>query len=217
MDVRRQRRGRRSGKSDRRVLKGIVHAEFSGKVLRGRFDPPQCIAAPWNNLTVAYIESISSTPTSTTVGSIAIGLRGQIGLVAAQTIELRFVRLGVWIVDAIGVTNNLAIRADALLRPATSGSHQWIEDTGTTARPAHCHYLWPRSEQNVVFTIPTDNAVAIYQTDTKGASTTFVHLRVLWRPVGGDPIPSFRKLAICGPPSRSDSVSESGASSVVLL
>lgn len=206
-------RGRRT--RTRRVVRNFVtptqlHRQTVGYSPRGRYDPPSIVATPWNSLVVAFSSAAPTVGvTDTTVGSLAIALRGQIGLGNTTALSLRFTRVNVWSgissIDAIG--SNIALRPTNLSSP--NMRYVWIEDRGTVARPAHMHWSWPVSDRNVVFSTALSSDTVIFQVDHHATSAWFVHVHLLWKPTGGDPIPTYRLLPTPAPSRSSHSDSES--------
>lgn len=164
-----------------------------GRVLRGQFDPPRVISNPWNTLVLSAAGSEESSGITTfTIKSFAILLRSQIGLPESVVLLLRILRIGLWsnAADVVQAPLILALQPAHLQSGASIAYHQWIEDIGTPSRPAHCHFLWPRNEADFVFNSNDNSSTIIAQFDHVAAFGYYLHLHVLWRPQGGDPIPT---------------------------
>lgn len=164
-----------------------------GRVLRGSFDPPRVISNPWNTLVLSAAGSEDSAGiTAFTVNSFATLLRSQIGLPTTLVLFMRILRISIWstAADVVSSPLNFALQPAHLQSGATNAFHQWIEDIGTPTRPAHCHFLWPRNEADFVFNSSENSSVVVAQFDHSAAFGYYIHVHVLWRPQGGDPIPS---------------------------
>jgi hypothetical protein len=122
-------------------------------------------------------------------------LRRQIGLVDAQEVSLRIAMVSCWSTIA-----ELTSQSEFALRPAAlnkSGVYWgWLEDQGTLSRPSHVHWTWPVTDRNVILRSKEDPTVVIFQLDTHPSFLGRVHLHVLWKPAGGDPVPSFRVRSV---------------------
>lgn len=200
-------RGNRRQRTTRRVKNFVTPAQLRrdnrGFIPRGRFDPPRIVTQPWNSVTLAAFSSISAAGVHDySVSSLTTLLQTQLGT-NANALLLRFMRVDVWTTPIDVVTNtalNFALRASDLMAPDESdGYMQWIEDFGTQARPAHCHYVWPQTSQTRVFASQQDGATAIFSVDVPIAQSLIVHVHVLWKFWQADPVPSSRLQLIPTP------------------
>lgn len=167
--------------------------ELSGYSPQGPFDPPRVIATPWNTIVLAGLSAaIEPGITSTTVAQLAVLLKSQIGIPTAAEVPFlfRFMRIGIWstITDTVNGVQSLALLPADLNRGGSVRA--WIEDRGTIARPSHCHWVWSRPESLVTFHSVDNASVVIYEVDHGNNYTWNSHVHVLWRPAGGDPIPT---------------------------
>lgn len=167
--------------------------DLEGFSPRGQFDPPRVIATPWNSLVLAGLSAAPEAgSTTTTVSTLATLLKSQLGIPTSAEVPflMRFLRVDIWntVTDTVnGVTSIALLPEDFNYQGA---QRQWIEDRGTVARPGHCHWVWSRSESLKVYH-SVDRASSIIFSVDHGANYTWtVHVHVLWRPAGGDPIPT---------------------------
>lgn len=196
----RTRRGRSTGLY--RVSRNFVtprqlHDRERGFSSQGPFDPPSVVATPWNTIVLAFRSTYSEKGTTpVTMAGLATVLRTQTGLAASQKLLMRFQRVSLWttVADTVVGATDFALRP-ADLRTVTPHGRQWLEDVGTTARPAHVHWTWSAVEQNAVFSTDLDGAMTVYVVDHQDNFTCYVHVHVLWRPLGADPVPTYRRLA----------------------
>lgn len=179
------------------VTPAQLHRESHGIAPKGRFDPPRIVVNPWNSLVINTVAIYNEAGVNElSISSLATALRVQIGLNTDQRLLMRFRRVDIWTTPQTVVTSqvNLALLPENLT-PLSAGSTsqlQWIEDYGTAVRSAHCHYVWPASMSNAVFDSTDSSAFVIYSVDHSASVGVINHVHVLWRPYGGDPVPSFR-------------------------
>lgn len=193
-------RGRASrGRARRFVTRRQLTARDGGYAPRGTFDPPRVVSTPWFPVVLAGVLSYTDAGVkSISVSSIVALLKQQLGISAATfPVLLRFLRVSMWsTLTALAGTGGtyIAMRPSELigLNPGT-----WLEDEGTVARPAHVHWMWPRADATKVFNSTSDADVVVVYTDVAGQYQVFIHLHVLWRPNGGDPIPSRSLFLQC--------------------
>jgi len=174
-----------------------LHRDNRGYVPRGRFDPPRIIVQPWNSVTLAAFSSIQAAGVvDYTVESLAVLLRSQIGAPTNSNLILRFSRVDIWTTPIDVVTNtalNIALRPASFYAPdAEDGNYPWIEDFGTVTRPAHCHYVWAQSQQQRTYVTSENSNVTIFSVDVPIAQSIIIHVRVLWKFLAADPVPSSR-------------------------
>jgi len=179
------------------VTTAQLHRDNRGYVPRGRFDPPRIVVQPWNSVTLAAFSSITQAGIAQySVSSIGTLLKSQIGAPDTSALVIRVSRVDVWTTPTDVLTNtalNLALRPSSLYAPdAEDGSYQWIEDFGTATRPAHCHFVWPQSQQARTYVTSENTDVVIFAVDVPIAQSIVIHLRVLWKFLAGDPVPSTR-------------------------
>lgn len=172
---------------------------MNGGLVRGRMHPPTNSASPWNNYVLTTVwKSTDTTPLKTiqcvSAKSVEVLLRGELGLIATQEINLRCARVDVWVPPAFSTGDKNSIvfapcdwtnkeKCDAV------SILNWYEAWGTNVQPAHTHYVWPRSIATQV--IKNDADVVLFQFDIKVVATQYilkVHLQ--WRPANPDPRPT---------------------------
>lgn len=175
------------------VTPAQLRRENHGFAPRGSFDPPRIIATPWNSLVLAGLSSATDAGvTQTTVNTLITLLKSQLGIAPADTTPylIRFQRLDMWSTtqDTVSGTSSFGMLPSDLL----DGGHNqtWLEDRGTTARPAHLHWVWSASQQTRVFDSSVEGNSIVYSTDHAANWTWNVHVHILWRFKGGDPIPT---------------------------
>lgn len=184
------------------VTPAELNRRLRGFAPQGSFDPPRIVANPWNSLVIAAaVNNATAGTAQITCGSLATSLRGQIGLPQSVVLLMRFQRVSVWTtpVDVVSNALNFALLpADLVI---ARSNRQWLEDAGTPARPAHLHFVWSSSEQNIVFQSTNSSTVVVFSLDTDDAFGGVAHVHVLWRPDGGDPIPT-RTISLLRPDDR---------------
>lgn len=194
-------RGRsRRGRSITRVSRNFVtplelRRHEQGFVPRGRFDPPRIVANPWNSIVLAGNVTVEAAETTNfTLASARTLLSSQIGLPATTDYEIRVSRVDIWstLADStINLNSSLALSPSGLT--SAYSNYPWIEDRGTVARPAHMHYVWPVSQSTIVNSTADGTSLIIFYIDHGANAGWTVHLHILWRPVNGDPIPTYRR------------------------
>lgn len=176
------------------VTKQQLRRREGGFAPRGRYDPPRVVATPWNTVTLAGIVNYDSAGVKAfSVNNVVNFLKQQIGVSAGTfPVLIRFESISVWsTLSALVGTGGtyISVRPSDLIRLSPG---KWLEDEGTISQPAHVHWVWPESNRQVIFSSTVDINVVPFYIDVAGAYQPFFHLRVLWRPNGGDPIPSYR-------------------------
>lgn len=175
-----------------------LRRDFQGYIPRGPFDPPRVVANPWNSVVLSTAGTDANAgPTTLTVSAFKTVLQNQLGL--SSDVFIRFIRVSVWssVTDLVAGQLNLALQPSHLQSLTRAAEHQWIEDIGTPARPANVHFVWPRNESDFVFNTSSDGAYVIVTLDHGANFSYYLHIHVLWRPIGGDPIPTrFLQAAI---------------------
>jgi len=194
-------RGRSSRVRTTKVVRNFVtrrqlHREQSGFSPRGRFDPPSVITNPWNSVVLVsrgLTASAADCFTNTTLNTLLISQLGLTGITAE--LVMRILRVDFWLDSSGSQSANLGLQPVSFFNKIQGKQVkpvQWIEDVGTTLRPAHCHYVWPIAEQKVVFG-STQDTTSIFCFDTKAENLSFtIHVHVLWRSNEADQVPSFR-------------------------
>lgn len=166
---------------------------------RGRFDPPRVVDTPaWPLVIEARIAPSDQGLATYTIGSIRQVCQGQLGLGSTfGDYSLRFTRIDVWTLpaDVISAGTLVALRIADFVN--TSDSRQswssWQEDCGTTARPGHCHAVWPYSQQQIWHT-QADGVRALYQLDHPAQFSGLVHVHVYIMFNSGDVVPTYRRF-----------------------
>lgn len=183
-------RGQRRSRRGTRAMMTQISNRISGFVPRGSFDPPSVIVNPWNSLVLCGTSASNDAGVSTvTLDNAHTLFCSQTGIALTQDISIRVLRVGVWGTgaDAVLPTAGIALRPRAFI---SNSARQWIEDYGTTARVAHCHYVWPDADNQYVFQWSTQKNRVLYDVDHGAAFSWVNHIHILWKPVGGDPIPT---------------------------
>lgn len=208
-----RRRGGRRARGSRFATRGQLRSEIQGSVPRGTFDPPVVVTSPWNSLVVSATSSFETSGYSQLkISDVIVAIQTQLGFNSTQKMYIRFSRLDVWtsVSDAVIGPLSFAIEpADLLSAHITRVTYrQWLEDIGTQARPAHCHYIWSRAEQQVVFASDSDGAIIILNIDHGANFSCYWHIHVLWRVYGGNPIGFRNTLTLTSVPPESDCSSD---------
>jgi len=178
------------------VTKAQMHRDLEGYSPKGRFDPPGIISNPWNSVVLVSRGLTASASACFTTNSIFTLIKSQLGLTGiTANLVFRLLRLDFWLDSSGSESPNLAIQPISFLAVIESKPAkvvQWIEDVGTSVRPAHCHYVWPQAEQRVVFE-SVQTAYNLFCFDTKAEKLSFtMHIHILWRSNDADLVPSFR-------------------------
>lgn len=167
--------------------------DFSGYSPQGPFDPPRIIATPWNTIVLAGLSAAPDAGvTETTISQLTTLLKSQIGIPTAADIPFlfRFMRVSIWstLTDTINGVQSLGLQASDL--NSGGSTRAWIEDRGTVARPSHCHWVWSRAESLITFNSSSQGNTIIFRVDHGVNYSWNLHVHMLWRPAGGDPIPT---------------------------
>jgi hypothetical protein len=195
-------RGRSSRVRTTKVVRNFVtrrqlHREQSGFSPRGRFDPPSVVSNPWNSVVLVSRGLTASAAACFTNTSVITLLKSQLGLTGLTAdLVFRLLRVDFWLDSSGSESPNLGLQPVSFFNKLEGGkvskAVQWIEDVGTSVRPAHCHYVWPLAEQKVVFA-SSQSATNLFCFDTKAEKLSFtMHVHVLWRSNDADQVPSFR-------------------------
>lgn len=196
-------RGRARGRSTRLyrtrrnyVTPAQLRRDNQGMFPRGRFDPPRVVVTPWNSIVLAALSTPSAAGSySYNVTSIATLFRNQVGAPNTLNINFRVQRVDMWTTPGDVIQNtalNFGLRPSSLVGPdADDDVFPWVEDFGTTARPAHLHFVWPISHQNRIFVSNESGNTVVFHVDTPVVQSFSVHIHLLWRISGGDPTPSY--------------------------
>lgn len=189
MARRRRNGGRRKRGRGRKTRNGII---------RGSQHPPSSSASPWNCLTLASIWTSSNTAgiACFMIKQIRTAIRTEIGLETSQLIDLRYLRVDLWVPPSQTVTgrNNIILSpsdySDAAICKSWSQLN-WYEAWGTVAEPAHLHYVWPRSISNRVLAYEYPDDLTLFRLDVPSGDVSYiVKSHVLWRPSNPDPRPT---------------------------
>lgn len=202
----RRRRGRgrrRRGRMMPFVTRASLRRAEHGAVPRGRFDPPDTIVQPWNRVVLNYTATSDTTPYVANLATVYQLLIIQLGLKACTSLRLglRFERIDVWSQLQLDTgMSNIALAARMLRQPGNivQGKtyydwYRFVEDRGTLARPAHCHWIWPSLDST--FMIDTNYSTLtdpVFKIDGIKNVNATVHLHVMWRGITTDPVPSYR-------------------------
>lgn len=184
-----------------------VNRRLQGAINKGPFDPPATCSNPWNQVVLVSRGVTTKDPSAITSSSLFILLKSQLGLegITGQ-LSMRIRRCGMWLdTSQQGGTADLGISAYSLTwfyGMTSARARAWIEDVGTLVRPAHCHYVWPDTDQQVILN-SGDQVKNVLAYDASAANIPFtVHFHILWRATDVDLVPTFRKY-----PTLSETVS----------
>lgn len=205
----RRSRGRGARVRGARTIRAQLRVDYDGVAPRGRNDPPRIVANPWNSIVLIARGLTTGKLQEVTPSSLRTLLVSQAGLdgLTAQ-LDFRFLRVDVWLdpittVSGGAGTSNLGLLPTAWQATSLS-ARTWIEDVGTSVRHAHCHYIWPRIDQNSI--VNSSYNLRVFAIDTKVADLGFTqHVHLLWRSRTADLVPSFR----LGEPFESLSIDDS--------
>lgn len=188
----------RKRKGRRLKRRGTMKRAFNGGLVRGSLQPRTVSASPWNKLALtSFIEPI---PDATkkffciNISEVRKQLKTELGITDTK-ITMRFIRVSIWTSPAVaGSDQNFIVLSPADLSnvPACDKPRQanWYEAWGTVVRPAHIHYVWPRSQSVRVVTDNDDGELVLMDLKTTTAIKYIYRFDVLWRPETPDPRPS---------------------------
>lgn len=157
-----------------------------GLVMKGMpSDPPKIVVAPWNTLTlVKNLSILPSSPVTITKTNVLDYLRVQLGLpvtVQNNFARIRFVKVRAWL-DQGAISTPMAL----LMEPfAIIGEDfaEKIEDWSGDVQYAKCGFVWPRAQQEAVFSARGGADDTIVRFSISGgdvAKQLIMYLEILW-------------------------------------
>lgn len=202
---------------------------FNGGLVRGRMHPTVTSASPWNSYTLTSTWTAAKETDAGVVCFLAsqlrTGIRGELGLDGAKSIDLRLLRVDVWVPPTLATSDRNFIvlsPSDWTTQDSCSGWSQinWYEGWGTAVQPAHVHYVWPKSISTIV--LPYQDDFALFRFDIKAKCQYIIKFHVLWRVSNPDPRPTAENVGVLhparehlrSPPSQEGFVDLSGLASL---
>lgn len=187
--------GRRRRGGGRRKRRSGGKRTLKGGLLKGRQHPTTTSSSPWNSLTLTNVWTGKEAGiTCFIMQQLQIALRGELGLDPKQAVDIRVLRIDIWVppTSTATVRNYIVFSPSDWSNKAICGSWSqmnWYESWGTVAEPAHLHYVWPKSM--TIMTQPYENTAAVlFRMDVKANQQYIMKHHVLWRPSNPDPLPT---------------------------
>lgn len=186
---RRTRRSRRVPANLQSELRKQHGLDYRGIVARGRTDPPRVLFTPWNNLTLTFTYTNS---TSAAVNKcfdfftdIKNAFAGQSGLsTTAIDIGVRIMSAQFWHIATEAPINNV-VRArfysliEGINTCGITDTLAQIQDYGDKMRNATAKFVWPRTHSSNTYPI---SSTRIWSRITTGIGQTILcHVQVLWK------------------------------------
>lgn len=211
--MKKQQRKGRKGRGRRNVTK----RNFNGGITRGSVQPRTVSASPWCHVALtSFTEPAGLSDAKyfcVTFKAVRDQLKVELGL-GATTVNMRIVRVSIWTSPTVaGSDSNFIVMSPADLSQAPKDCNvyrqmNWYEAWGTVVRPAHIHYVWPKSQS--VRVINEADVGELLLMDLKGGTPLKYIFRfgVQWRCDSPDPRPkdvsplelySYRDLALSSP------------------
>jgi hypothetical protein len=165
-------------------------ADFSGTVLRNRFNPPRVLFTPWYQLVVAYEPAPPSAADNLCIDltTIVDSLSRQLGISpsVAQSFVFRFSSVRVWHLSPVGESNNVVrVRFYSLIETGTTCTlnqvMQQVEDFGSIVQNANVGFEWPLTHQAVVLGIAGQGTRNIIRITREPMQQVLIHFNLLFR------------------------------------
>lgn len=178
------RRGRRSGRARRGVnrrteSKREAKIHHSGIQLKPSADPSSVIANPWNQVVVTLTTNLTTPLWTFTylLSTIHAQLLTQLALTGITSgIMYRFRMVKVW-----EISGESFVMTPFNLASPNSWYTATCEDVPGRNRWAKTGFIWPASDQNIVFESGTDAARQIFRLTGNNTATLITHTHVMWK------------------------------------
>lgn len=161
-------------------------ANFSGLVLRGTADPHRVNVTPWNQAVVSTTLVGATNPTNVciTINDICVAFKNQMGLAKDLGFSVRLIRNQSWHLTPNGELNNVVrCRYYSLINTQAACNNYnvlaQLEDYGTTSRPAHVSYVWPRTHSSNIFA--SSEVLTTMRYTLQASQQVLMHTHIMWR------------------------------------